>query len=143
MLQLSQTQIQKYFNIAKELAARSTQRKTKVGCVIVYRNRIIGSGINSNKTNPMQRKYNRLRGFDPDSTNTKNTIHAECDAILHLCDYNNINWNKVHIFIYRIKNKTGFGLARPCKSCEAMIRDLGIKNIYYTTENGWAYERYE
>lgn len=31
MLQLSQTQIQKYFNIAKELATHSTQRKTKVG----------------------------------------------------------------------------------------------------------------
>ena len=34
-------------------------------------------------------------------------------------------------------------MARPCPSCMAAIKDLGIKNIYYTTNDGYSYERLE
>lgn len=42
---------------------------------------------------------------------------------------------------YRIRKDQPFGLARPCSSCMAAIRDLGIRDIYYTTNDGYAYER--
>ena len=52
------------------------------------------------------------------------------------------DWNKVHIYIYRIKmsNKNGFGMARPCLSCMGLIKELGIREINYTTEDGFASE---
>ena len=31
-------------------------------------------------------------------------------------------------------------MARPCPACMAAIKDFGIKNIYYTTDDGMAYE---
>ena len=34
-------------------------------------------------------------------------------------------------------------MARPCPSCMAAIRDLGIRDIYYTTNDGYVYERLE
>ena len=30
---------------------------------------------------------------------------------------------------------------RPCNACMAMLRDFGIEEVYYTTENGYAQER--
>ena len=35
------------------------------------------------------------------------------------------------------------GLARPCPGCENFMRKLGIKQVYYSTNNGWGYEVYE
>ena len=34
-------------------------------------------------------------------------------------------------------------MARPCPSCMAAIRDLGIRDIYYTTNDGYVCERLE
>lgn len=39
--------------------------------------------------------------------------------------------------------KKPFGLARPCPACMAMIKNLGIKKIYYTTDDGFAFEQLE
>lgn len=34
-------------------------------------------------------------------------------------------------------------LLAPCPSCMAAIKDLGIRHIYYTTNDGYAYEEVE
>ena len=67
-------------------------------------------------------------------------LHAEINcinSIRHL----NINFSKVKLYIYRIRNDQPFGLSRPCLSCMAAIKDLGIKDIYYTTNDGYVHER--
>ncbi len=47
----------------------------------------------------------------------------------------------IYIYIY-ISYTNGLGMARPCPACMAAIKELGIKNIYYTTDNGYAYEKH-
>ena len=47
------------------------------------------------------------------------------------------------LYIYRIRKDQPFGIARPCPSCMAAIRDLGIRDIYYTTNDGYVCERLE
>ena len=32
-------------------------------------------------------------------------------------------------------------MSRPCPSCLVAIKDMGIKHIYYTTDDGFAYEQ--
>ena len=54
-----------------------------------------------------------------------------------------IDFGKVKLYVYRIRKDQPYGLSRPCPSCMAAIRDIGIKDIYYTTDNGYAYERME
>ncbi len=69
-------------------------------------------------------------------------LHDEINctnSIRHL----DINFSKVKLYIYRIRKDQPFGLSRPCHSCMAAIKDLGIKDIYYTTNNGYAYKRIE
>lgn len=138
----------KMFEAAKLEAEKSDYKPFKLGCVITYKGHIIGHGHNSNKTNPLQKKYNmRYRKFN--SCNTKpirHSIHAELSALLSVpyAVGKDMDWNKASIYIYRISNGNkpyGYGCAKPCNACAHAIRDFGIKNIYYTDSMGLAYLR--
>lgn len=66
-------------------------------------------------------------------------LHAEIRCINKIKNLD-INFSKVRLYVYRIRRDRPFGLARPCTSCMAAIRDLGIRDIYYTTNEGYSYE---
>lgn len=127
----------KYFDKARQAAMISDYYKTHIGCVAVYQGTIIGIGCNCNKTHPMQQKYNKYRkkpyGLLP-------KLHAEINC-LNSVKHFDINFSKVKLYIYRIRKDQPFGLARPCLSCMAAIKDLGVKDIYYTTNDGYVHER--
>lgn len=126
----------KYFSKARRAAEISDYHKTHLGCVAIYQNQVIGIGCNCNKTHPMQKYYNRYRKND-DRLLPK--LHAEISCLNGIKNLD-VNFSKVKLYIYRLRNDKSYGLARPCPSCMAAIRDLGIKDIYYTTNDGYAYE---
>ena len=129
----------KYFLKARQVATISDYYKTHIGCVAVYQGQVIGLGCNTNKTHPVQKFYNRYR--EPSDTMLPK-LHAEISCINQI-KHLNINFSKVKLYIYRIRKDQPFGMARPCPSCMAAIRDLGIRDIYYTTNEGYSYERLE
>ena len=129
----------KYFQKAHQIATISDYKKTHVGCVAVYQGQVIGIGCNCNKTHPIQKKYNRYRK-PSDSMLPK--LHAEISC-LNQIKHLDINFSKVKLYIYRIRKDQPFGMARPCPSCMAAIRDLGVRNIFYTTNDGYAHEKLE
>ena len=51
-----------------------------------------------------------------------------------------IDFSKVEIYTHRRRANGSLSMARPCPSCMALIKDLGIKKIWYTTEDGYACE---
>ena len=66
---LPEKKIEKYLRNAKIVSLLSDNKKTRVGCVVVYKNKIISMGHNyENKTSPLQKKYNELRGYDPNDS---------------------------------------------------------------------------
>jgi tRNA(Arg) A34 adenosine deaminase TadA len=69
-------------------------------------------------------------------------MHAEihCLNVIRNLD---INFAKVKLYVYRTRKDQDFGLSRPCASCIAAIRDLGIRQIYYTTNEGYVFEKIE
>ena len=129
----------KYFLKARQVATISDYYKTHIGCVAVYQGQVIGLGCNTNKTHPVQKFYNRYR--EPSDTMLPK-LHAEISCINQI-KHLNINFSKVKLYIYRIRKDQPFGLARPWPSCMAAISDLGIRDIYYTTNEGYSYERLE
>lgn len=140
---MNYNRIHRYFEIAKNTAFCSDNLKTRVGCVIIYKKQIISTGWNlENKTHPLQKMMNKYRGYDINLSNARHTQHAECHALVKIDDLD-IDWSKVSIFNYRIKRDGSKGMSKPCKACEAMLRNKGIKEIYFTTETGWGYEQYE
>lgn len=138
---LTENRIKHYFNLAHNACQYSDNKKAKLGSVIIYKNKILSVGWNlEDKTNPLQQEYNKLRDYDNNVENTKSSIHAEFAAMLKI-KHMKIDFSKVHLFIYRERKDKSIGNARPCNACMGFAKDLGIKNIYYTTDAGWAYER--
>lgn len=132
---------EKYFLRARDVALLSDYHKTHVGCVAVYHGQVIAIGYNSNKTHPSQKYYNRFRYIEGIVTKPLlPKLHAEIDCINQL-RHQEVNFSKVKLYIYRIRSDQPYGNARPCLSCMAAIRDTGIRDIYYTTDDGFVYER--
>jgi deoxycytidylate deaminase len=129
----------RYFNKARQVATISDFNKFHIGCVAVYQGQVIGLGCNCNKTHPTQKFYNRYR---EESENMLPKLHAEINCLNQIKNLD-INFSKVKLYIYRIRNDQPYGLSRPCPSCMAAIKDLGIRNIYYTTNDGYSYEYLE
>ena len=129
----------KYFSKAKHIAEVSDYPKIRVGCIAVYQGQVVSVGCNSNKTHPIQKKYNRYR---EESDVLLPKLHAEIHCINQL-RHLKINYSKVKLYIYRIGNDKPFRMCRPCPSCMAAIKDLGIRDVYYTTNDGFVHERIE
>lgn len=137
---LSEARIHHYFNMAHNACYYSDNSRIRLGAVLVYKNKVLSVGWNSTKTNPTQKRLNVQRGFDVNASNAFNTLHAEVDCLLKAKDLD-IDWGKASIFVYRIKKNGEVGLSRPCKGCMTLIKSMGIKNIYYSTDDGFGYER--
>ena len=126
-----------YFKAAKSVSDLSDFPRVKVGCVAVYKHKIISSGYNSYVTNPLQKRYNKFR-FDTDST--LHSKHAEVDCLLPLINRKDIDFSRVILYIYRQYKSGDPGVARPCDSCFNLIKDLGIRTVYYTGDNSYISE---
>lgn len=121
---------------ALNVSLMSDCKRQKIGCVVAYKNKIINSSFNTTKTHPIQKMYNIYR-YDCDST--PHYLHAEIHALVVLM-HSDIDWKNVTLYTARYKKNKEHGIARPCKSCMALIKHLGIKTICYTTDEGVAKE---
>lgn len=134
----------RYFDMAHKMADKSTYDNFHLGCVFVYQNHIIGSGYNSNKTSPIQKKYNKYRTFryGPQPVSHKNHAEIACLKSVPKSVDMATDWSKVRVYIYRVSpgHESKFGLSRPCSGCLKMLRDKGIRHIYYTGDSSYVYE---
>lgn len=136
---MTNTAITHFFKLAKNASMFSDFPRQHIGAILVYKNRVIAVGWNTTKENPIQKKYNQYRGFDTDVC--VNSLHAEMMCLIKARKLN-IEWSKASLFIYRSFKNGKNAIARPCEACMQAIKDYGIKNIYYTSENSnWIYER--
>ena len=126
----------KYFEVARAVSKLSDFKRIHIGCVIADGKHIIATGQNTNKTHPMQKEYNRYRFSEDCRGNGK--LHAEMMAMLSLPK--GIDTRKIVLYTYREDRFGNQHNSRPCKACMAKIKELGIKIICYTTDEGVAEE---
>lgn len=133
-----------FFNEAKRCSEKSDYHGAtyaKIGAVAVFKGVVIAKGYNKNKTHPLQEKYNSYR-YD---TNTNHyypsKIHAEMELVSKIRNLD-IDFSKVIIYVYRETKEGHLALARPCRACTQALKDLGIKVVCYTTDDGYCEERY-
>ena len=125
-----------YFNIAKEVSQLSDFPRVQIGACAVYKHKVISTGCNSQRTSPLQKKYNQYR-FKVD---TPHTCHAEISCLKPLIGRKDIDFKNIDLYIYREYKNNELALARPCASCMKLITELGIRNIYYTNLGGFSHE---
>lgn len=125
-----------YFKVAKAMSELSDFKQHHIGAVAVSKHKIISSGYNSNKTNPTQKRLN-IHRFNVD---TNHTIHAELSCLLPLINRRDIDFSDVSLYIYREYKNGEPAISRPCASCMALIRQLGIRKLYYSGDNSYISE---
>jgi tRNA(Arg) A34 adenosine deaminase TadA len=111
-----------------------TSGKIAIGSAIVKGNYVIAEGFNKRKTHTFQHTQNKKTLYTAPVPN----LHAEIDALIH-SRYNDLTG--CEIFVYREVTGGELGNCRPCKACMGALKDAGVKHLYYTTENGYYYER--
>lgn len=96
----------------------------RIGAVVFKGKRIISSGHNAIRSSTISPKYR----FWP------NSLHAEQAALL------GINWSTLRgcsILVIKISKTQGLmSNAKPCRICMNLLDYVGIKNIYYSNEQG-------
>lgn len=125
-----------YFNIAKEVSKLSDFPRVQIGACAVYKHKVISTGCNSQRTSPLQKKYNQYRF----TVETSHSCHAEISCLKSLIGRKNIDFKNIDLYIYRAYKNNEPALARPCQSCMKLISELGIKHIYYTNSGGFSHE---
>lgn len=136
----------RYFKFAREASMNATYTGShrfspRIGAVAVYKGSIVATAWNANKTSTLQARYNVYR-FQAD---TPNKVHAECALVqkLRWKFGDSIDWSKVYIYLYREYKDGNLGPSRPCPSCLALLKELGVKKIYYTTDDGYVEEKFK
>ena len=125
-----------YFDAACAVSQLSDFPRVKIGAIAVYKHRIVSSGCNQTKTHPLQKRVNKHR-FNDD---TKHSQHAEINCLVQLIGRRDIDFKDVSLYIGRMLADGTIGDCRPCEGCMALIRELGIRHLYYTTNESYIYE---
>ncbi len=68
------------------------------------------------------------------STTNCPSIHAECRVLSGISK----RYALIDIIVVRIKKEPygALGMAKPCKHCLDVYKELGVRGIYYSDENG-------
>lgn len=128
-------------DMLKRLAIESpgvSERRLSAG--VVYKKRLIATGVNSWKTHPLMCEKNGYR-------EGQIFLHAEVDAIknaLRLITQDDLT--KCDLYVYRAKRphphstKWIQGLAKPCDGCAMTIATFGVNNVIYSTDYDGIFE---
>lgn len=127
----------RFFDMAHKVSTLSDYPRHKIGCIVVYKNKVISVGYNCTKSHPLQAKYGKYRGL---VTPQPVSLHAEMAALLKIKDMD-IDWKKVSIYIFKAHKDGSLANCRPCNACMSLIKELGIKNIYYTSQEAFCHEQ--
>jgi len=110
--------IQKFARVALQLADAVDGDITHQLCaLVVNKNRVLSIGYNSNKTHPI-------------SDTNMQQLHAEMHAVLR-CPEGDLRGADVIVARARAGGKAG--LAKPCETCEGILRRCGVRRVFYTT----------
>ena len=130
------------FRIAREVSLQATYcGSARIGCIAVYRGTILAKGCNSDKTHTTQAKFNVYRFKNSGNRYLPEKLHAEMD-VLNRIKYLDIDFSRVHLYIYREWKDGTIAMSRPCDAClTAIVEQFHIRHIHYTTDRGYAYEK--
>lgn len=110
---------QRFFELCRKLSYSSNHWQHKIGAVVVRKNRVISTGFNQVKTHPK-------------SPHPYFMLHAELAAIIG-CSYEELKGATIYVF--RQHRNGECAMAKPCPTCEAALRQAGIKKVYYSADN--------
>jgi hypothetical protein len=127
---------QRLKDLAFSLMDSSSKKRCHHFSFIMHKGRIISIGQNNTKTHPINlinRKTSVKTGKD--FSDEKHTC-SEFNAILKLKKLTNINSKKCSMVNIRIDRNKNLAFAKPCMSCENLLKFFEFKNVIWTNKDG-------
>ena len=124
---------QKLIEVARAMKGEKSTGKSFHVTGIIRQNKIVCIGWNNyNKQHPAHRfgAYENYKGF---TDRFRPGIHSEISAIIKMGQEDLSGYSMVNI---RINNNFQVAMSKCCPNCERVIRQLGLKRLFYTTNLG-------
>lgn len=117
----------KLLSLAANVAQQSDHKTHRIGAVLVKGGSVINTSCNKVQWNSFASRFAHLRNnCQPEHA----SVHAEIGTVL------GISRNKTRgadIYVVRVRKiNEKYGLAKPCKMCQGLLTEVGIKRIFYT-----------
>lgn len=114
-----------YLDVLNKAIEESTKSNhyPRIGAVVFKGKRIFGFGHNGIRSSAIPMKHRHW----------EESLHAEQAALL------NLDWTKLKgcsMLVLRVNKFGTFGICKPCPMCSKIINHVGIKNVYYSNEQG-------
>ena len=116
----TQTPALTYLKIAARHAMHSEHGIYRMGAIVIRKGRIIAYGFNKNRTHPRALNFTRK-------------IHAELAALIMADRGDTYNSD---MYIVRITNGGRLATSKPCRDCEILLKEAGIKSVTYIDKEG-------
>ena len=112
--------------------AESSLSKKKVGAILIHKNKVVAHGVNQDtKSHPLQARLAEMVGLSE-----KIYLHAEISALVKCRS------DVDTIVVARLGGHGGDQLrnAKPCPICALALKEAGIQNVYYSSDDGFLYQ---
>lgn len=106
-----------YLKRAAFIAQASEHGIYKMGAVAVRHGNVVAIGWNKNRTHPRAKNFTRK-------------IHAELAAII------GHNVDASDMYVVRITKGGKMATSKPCRDCEVLLKEAGLKSVTYISEGG-------
>lgn len=94
-------------------------------CSILYKNQIIGYGVNKRKTHPLQNKYQKRIDC--------NYLHAEIDALVQVINKHGTDiLQDCSMIVCRTFKNGELASSKPCSGCMKAIEAFNLRRVFYT-----------
>ena len=117
--------INRFFSLAKNVASNSVYGKIRHGAVLVKGGSVLNACYNKDSYSSFGRRFRAPhRGHA--------TVHAELGCILDMP--RNVTTG-ADVYVRRINKKGDFRNSKPCSMCHSVLKHVGVKRVYYTTNH--------
>ncbi len=118
-----------FLHLAVETAKSSPSRR-RVGAVLIRKSKLVSTAVNlEQKSHPLQAKLAEKVGLGE-----KIYLHSEIHALIKAKE------DADTIIVARVNTQDKLRMAKPCPICALALEQSGVKNIYYSTNEGFMYK---
>lgn len=128
--------IKRLEEIAWSLIDNSPDIRCRHFSFILYKGRLIATGINCTKTHPINLINRKISKVSGDDISDQKYTCSEFNAILKLKRLTNIDTKKCILVNIRYDRNNRVAMARPCMSCESLLNYHSFKQVIWSTNVG-------
>ena len=117
--------INRFFDLAKNIAYNSPYGKIRHGALLIKGGSILNASYNKDNYSSFGNRFRALhRGHA--------TVHAELGVVLGMP--RNVTSGS-DVYVCRINREGDFRSSKPCAMCHEVLKHVGVKRVYYTTND--------